>query len=100
MEVQFRTSKLRKQYEDHQKAERAYGISIGRRYIARINIIKLAHDIDELRRMPGLRCHALEGKRQGQHALNLDGFYRLIFTLVDERCEIVCIEEVSKHYDD
>ena len=57
-------------------------------------------NIDELCELPGLRCHKLRGKRQGQWAVNLTGFYRLLFTLEGKKLEIACIEEVSKHYDD
>jgi len=56
--------------------------------------------LDELSRLPGLRCHPLKGNRVGQWALNLTGFYRLIFTLEGNRLHIACIEEVSKHHDD
>jgi hypothetical protein len=31
--------------------------------------------------LPGLRCHALKGVRKGEYAINLSGFYRLIFTM-------------------
>ena len=51
------------------------------KYIQRINIIKQTRDIDDLLRFPGLRCHPLVGDRQGQYAINLTGFYRLIVTL-------------------
>ena len=100
MDVEFRSRKMRKQYEDHREAEKVYGAEVARRYIGRVNIIKQARDIDEMRRLPGLHCHPLKGDREGQWAVNLTGFYRLIFTLQGERLEIACIEEVSKHYDD
>jgi proteic killer suppression protein len=103
MEISFRTSKLKKQYENHRLAERAYGAQVARRYIQRINIIKKARDIGELcdpAMSPGLRCHPLKADREGQWAVNLTGFYRLIFTLQGEQLEVACIEEVSKHYDD
>ncbi|RMD89791.1 MAG: plasmid maintenance system killer [Calditrichaeota bacterium] len=100
MEVRFRTRKLRKQYEKSREAEKAYGPEVARRYIQRINILKQAHDINEVCALPGLRCHSLKGNRQGQWAVKLTGYYRLIFTLEGENLEIVCIEEVSKHYDD
>ena len=100
MDVEFRSRKMRKQYEDHREAEKAYGAEVARRYIGRVNLIKQARDIDELRRLPGLRCHPLKGGREGQWAVNLTGFYRLIFCLQGERLEIARIEEVSKHYDD
>lgn len=100
MEVRFRTNKLEERYKKSKLAERAYGKAVARKYIQRVNIIKQIKSIEELRTLPGLRCHQLKGKRQGQWAVKLTGFYRLIFTIEGEILEIVCIEEVSKHYDD
>ena len=98
MEIRFRTRKLKKQYANHQEAEKAYGKDVARKFILRVNIIKKARDIEELKRLPGLRCHELKGNRKGQWAVKLTGFYRLIFTLEDDCMEIARIEEVSKHY--
>jgi proteic killer suppression protein len=100
VEVTFRTRKLERQYRESEKAIRAYGTQIGRKYISRINIIKQVKDIDELMSLPVLKCHPLKGDRVGQYAIILTGFYRLIFTLKGDALEILHIEEVSKHYDD
>ncbi len=100
MEIAFSTRKLEKAYREFKRAEKAYGPEVARKYIQRINIIKRANNMVELRKLPGLRCHPLKGKRKGQHAINLTGFYRLIFALRGEQLEIVQIEEVSKHYGD
>lgn len=100
MEIQFRTKKLQKHYENSKEAEKTYGIPVARRYIGRINIIKQTCDLSELMQLPGLRCHELKGNRKGHYAINLTGFYRLIFTVTGKKLEIVCIEEVSKHYED
>ncbi len=100
MDVTFKTKKLQKQYEASREAERAYGTDVARKYIQRVGIIKQARDIDELCAMPGLRCHELKGDRKGQRAMNLTGFYRLIFTLTGKALNVAHIEEVSKHYDD
>ena len=81
-------------------AIRAYGEPVARKYIQRVGIIKSARGIEELKRMPGLRCHELKGDRKGYWAINLTGFQRLIFTLEGKRLEIAHIEEVSKHYGD
>lgn len=97
--MEFRTSKLRRQYEEYREAEKAYGREVARRYVGRVNLIKQARDLAELKALPGLRCHELKGGRKGQWAINLTGFHRLLFTLRGARLEIVCIEEVSKHYD-
>jgi len=118
LEIRFRTGKLQKRYEKFSEAEKSYGREVARKYIQRVNIIKQARDINELCALPCLRCHPLKGDRQGQWAVKLTGFYRLIFTLEDEKpikdpsmagpptgrvtdwLEIARIEEVSKHYDD
>jgi proteic killer suppression protein len=100
MEILFHTRQLEKQYREYKEAEKSYGRVVARKYIERINIIKQTRDIAELQRLPGLRCHSLKGDREGQWAMNLTGFYRLIFTLQGDCLQIVQIEEVSKHYDD
>lgn len=99
MEVLFRTRKLEKRYQNHKEAESAYGQEVARKYILRVNTVKTARNLEELRSLPALRCHPLKGDRKGQWAINLTGFYRLIFTREDETLQIVRIEEVSKHYD-
>lgn len=99
MDIQFKTRKLKKLYEDYRQAEKSFPKPVARKYIQRINIIKQARNFDELKNLPALRCHALKGDRSGQWAINLTGYYRLIFTLKGDRLEIVFIEEVSKHYE-
>jgi len=100
VKVTFRTRKLEREYLKSDKAIKSYGAVVARKYIQRIGIIKQTRDIDEMLKLPGLRCHPLAGDRQGQYAVKLTGFYRLIFTLQGEELEIAHIEEVSKHYDD
>ena len=100
MEIRFRTKKLERQYRDYREAEKAYGKQVARKYISRIDLIKHVRDINELCKLPALHCHPLKSDRQGQWALNLTGYYRLIFTLEGKYLEIVRIEEVSKHYGD
>lgn len=98
MEIRFKNNKLRKCYESGKVAEKAFGAQVGRRYVGRINIMKSATDVEELETLPGLRCHALTRDRKGQYAINLTGYYRLIFTVEDEALTIARIVEVSKHY--
>lgn len=100
MKTRFRTRTLQREYEDGSKAARAYGERVGRKYIQRVNLIKNALDFETLKALPGLDCHPLKGNRKGQWAVKLTGFWRLIFVLEDDVHSIVCIEEVSKHYDD
>jgi len=100
VDVRFRTRKLQSQYERSGEAVKAYGEPVARKYILRINTIRAAHDIEVLKHLPALRCHQLKGRRQGQWAVNLTDYQRLVFTLEGNRLEIVMIEGVSKHYED
>jgi plasmid maintenance system killer protein len=59
-----------------------------------------AEDIRALRTLRHLDLHALKGTHKGQHALRLDGFYRLIVTFRGMRPPSCVVDEVSKHYDD
>lgn len=100
MIVNFKTKKLEKCYCLSSEAKKSFGDQIAKKYIQRVNLIKAARNLDEVMSLPGLRCHSLKGNRQGQHAVRLTGFYRLIFTVDGDRLDIALIEEVSKHYDD
>ncbi|MBW9267444.1 MAG: type II toxin-antitoxin system RelE/ParE family toxin [Candidatus Thiodiazotropha sp. (ex. Lucinisca nassula)] len=100
MIVVFRTKQLERCYQEYRKAVKAFGEDAAKRYILRINTIKQARDIEELMKLPVLRCHPLKGDRVGHYAVKITGFYRLIFSLEGEMLEIVRIEEVSKHYGD
>ena len=100
MDIQFRDNKLKKCFTQYRQAVKLWGEQVARKYIQRINIIQAANSLDELMNLPALRCHALKGDRKGQYAINLTGFYRLIFTMDGDTMNIVMIEEVSKHYDD
>lgn len=98
--VNFKTKKLEKCYCESSQARKAFGDQVARKYIQRINLIKAAKNLNEVVSLPGLRCHPLTGNRQGQYAVKLTGFYRLIFTVAGGGLDIALIEEVSKHYDD
>ena len=96
----FSHTETQEQYSKSQEASKAYGSEVARRYVQRVNIIKTARSIEELEDLPGFRCQRLKGNRKGQWAINLTGFWRLVFTLQGDELKIVRIEEVSKHYDD
>lgn len=125
MDVEFKTSKLKKCYESLKKAVQEWGKEVGTRYIERVNLLKAIERLDDLQSFPHLRYHSLKGDREGQHAVRLTGFMRLLFTVEIRRIEpeereselpkgelpkvdaekqiakieIIRIEEVSKHYD-
>jgi len=100
MKVEFRTKKLEKQYRDSKQAIRDFGEAVARRYVQRINAIKYAKNIEEIRGLPGFDCHPLKGDKKGEWSITLINRMRLIFTLKGKKLEIVRIKEVSKHYGD
>ncbi len=100
MIIKFRTKKLEKCFLESKQATKEFGLPVARKYIQRINLIKASKALHDIKKFHGLRCHPLKGDRIGQYAVNLTGFYRLIFTIEGETLSIVMIEEVSKHYDD
>jgi proteic killer suppression protein len=57
---------------------RQFGAVRARRVALRLQQLRVAETLDDLRAMTG-RCHLLGGDRSGSLALDLDGPYRLIF---------------------
>ena len=100
MQIRFKTRKLEKQYLSAREAEKAYGRQVARKYIQRVTILKQARCFEDLYAISVLKLHPLKGDRDGEYAIALTGFYRLIIRNVDEVYDIVRIEEVSKHYGD
>ena len=100
MEIKFKTNKLQKQYENSKDAVKAYGMDVAKKYIQRVNILKSTKSFDELYKIPQLKFHPLTGNRNGEFAISLTGFYRLIITNDGDSFDIAKIEELSKHYDD
>lgn len=100
MIVKFRDNTLKNLYLKKNYAFKTLGAQVAKKYIQRINIIQAVENLDGLIQLPALRCHPLKGNRKGQYAINLTGFYRLIFTVEGNMLNIAMIEEVSKHYDD
>lgn len=100
MDIDFRTKKLKQCFEESRYATKEFGAQVARKYIQRVNLMKAAKDLNEVMRLPGLRCHPLKGNRKGQYAVKLTGFHRLIFTVEGDKLNFAMIEEVSKHYDD
>jgi len=100
LEIKFKTNKLQKQYENSKDAVKAYGMDVAKKYIQRVNILKSTKSFDELYKIPQLKFHPLTGNRNGEFAISLTGFYRLIITNDGDSFDIAKIEKVSKHYDD
>jgi len=99
MEVVFRTSILRRCYEDSARASRRWGSPIGPKYIQCVTIARAAEKFADLYKFGSLNLHPLTGDHKGKYAMTIHGRWRLIVTW-DETQEILILEEVTNHYGD
>lgn len=84
MEVGYRTTKLSKQAKNLKTLTKSFGKVGGKRFLQRLNEFASAGCLEDLRNLPGPRCHELTGDRKGQFAVNLHHPFRLIFTPADD----------------
>ena len=96
MEIQFSSNRLRRAYEQESLAVRAWGQQVGRQYIRRLNIIRLARSFDDLYKIRPLNLHPLRGDREGQYGINLSGQMRLIVERADD-VTLTILEVVDYH---
>ncbi|NJK44297.1 MAG: plasmid maintenance system killer [Pleurocapsa sp. SU_196_0] len=78
LDILFKTKRLERCYLALDEGSRVYGPIVARKYVQRINIIKAASSLDDLRRLPPLRLHPLKGPLKGSWAIDLHDRYRLI----------------------
>ena len=78
MDVLFGTSKLRKQCIDAKLRVRRYGPRRAALMQRRLDELRAAETLEDIRHLPGPRCHELIGDRAGQLSLDLDHPYRLL----------------------
>jgi proteic killer suppression protein len=78
MDIMFISRKLEKEFNTHRKLVRSYGPKRAKLIERRMNALRAADSLDDMRLLPG-RCHELRENRSGQLAVSLDGPYRLVF---------------------
>jgi proteic killer suppression protein len=100
MNIGFRNKKLHRCCLSLKEGTREWGPAVARSYIQRIELLRNVRSMDDLRQFPSLRCHPLRGDRRGEYAIDLIGRYRLIFVVEGGDPPAVCIQKVSKHYED
>ena len=84
MEIYFRTKRLAALGTEHKTAVKKLGAPNARRLAQRLQELEAAETLDELRNLPGPRCHELTGDRKGQLSVDLDHPFRLIFKPAEE----------------
>jgi proteic killer suppression protein len=84
MDIIFKTKKFQKDCSDQKKLIRVYGQRQAKLIRRRLDELRAAATLDEVRRIPGPRCHELRGNRSGQFSVDLDHPYRLILRPTDD----------------
>ena len=84
MDILFNSSKLRKELREQRLTERRHGTRRAKLLRLRLDQLRLIENLEEIKTLPGTRCHELSGDRAGQLALDLDHPFRLIFEPANE----------------
>jgi plasmid maintenance system killer protein len=79
LDIIFRKKKLEKVCTNQHTLIRTYGDRQARLIRRRLDELHAAANLQDLRTLPGPRCHELTGDRKGQLSVDLEHPYRLLF---------------------
>lgn len=83
MKIAFDDRKLAKEWNDFSRLRRRHGDRRARLIRQRLDELRAAETLEDMRFLPGPRCHELTGNRAGQLSVDLDHPYRLLFMPAD-----------------
>lgn len=96
MELEFKSSKIKKQCEDPSVAQKDFGAKIGLKLAQRVRELEAAICLQDVKCIKPARLHRLEGKRQHQYAVDLEHPFRLVFEpYLDEGVEIFELSKIN-----
>ncbi len=84
MHILFNTSKFEKELNRQELLVRRQGPRRAGLIQRRLNELRAAMVLEDLRCLPEPRCHELTGDRKGQISVDLDQPYRLLFEVADD----------------
>jgi proteic killer suppression protein len=79
MDILFKDSRLRRQCNDDSLLRRKQGKRRAELIRRRLDELRAAASLVDIRKLPGPRCHELSGNRSGELSVDLDDPYRLLF---------------------
>ena len=79
MDIAFRSKGLSKVASSRKEMNKKLGSRTADLLSQRLAELQAAETLDDLRALPGPRCHELKGDRKGQLAVDLDHPRRLVF---------------------
>jgi plasmid maintenance system killer protein len=84
VDIMFMSQKFAKIVNDQKLLVREYGDRQARLVRRRLDELRDAYNLEDLRSLPQARCHELTGDRAGQLSVDLVHPYRLIITPANE----------------
>lgn len=84
LNVTFSATKLQKTCEDNREAVREYGPLRAKLIRRRLDDLRAADSLEDMRALPQTRCHELKGNRAGQLSVDVGHPYRLLFEVTDD----------------
>ena len=82
MDIIFGSSKLRKDCCDDKRARGRWGPRQAKLIRQRLDELRAAEVLEQIRHLPQARCHELRGARAGQLSVDVVHPYRLVFEVV------------------
>src|SRR5690554_1424473 len=79
MEIEYQTNKLKKTARDYRAISKQYG-AMAKKVIQRLQEFKAANSLEDIRKLPGARCHELSPKSDRLLAVDVTVNHRIIFT--------------------
>ena len=110
MQIQYNNKTVEKQCTNLRIAKKDFSDKIAKKLHKLVNFIESADNLASVIAFPTYHFHDLNGEREGEYALDIDGrrgSYRLIACFDEEKetvfsnaqsIKIIQIEEVSNHY--
>ena len=94
MELEYSSNRLASAGVSLSEAGRIFGVTIGRKYIQRLAVLRATDKFTQIYGYQALKMHPLKGNRAGQYSMTLTGNYRLIIEKIQEdRVRIIDVED-------
>jgi len=106
MKIEYKSKKVEKVCNNLKEATKKYGKKVAKKLQLRLMQIQALDNLEQVPTSPPFRRHKLNGNKAGYFAINITESYRLLIKASDGDDEdistitVVCVEEVSNHYDD